>query len=170
MFVEDVLLGFGDLRSRLQIEPVRAHLYRLAGRYADARESALDALARPRDVPIDFAELLVPLTIAALDCQDGQPAAAAGRLAGLWRGGRRWGGRTDYPQRFIEELAGCAQMLGREQETADLLATAAARRTAEGKPVSPNRRPIVDAITSPAVGRVLDDDEIQAVADSLAGA
>lgn len=166
--LEDASLTTSGPVGTFKVRSALAHVYRLLDLYEECRSAAARALEGHEAGAIDFYDELLFLTLAALDRHDGRPLEAVRMPADRWRVGRRWSGLSDHPQRFIEELAGCARALGRQQVTADLLATAAARRSDEGKPVALNRRPMVEALTSEARGCTLDDQAVQAVADALA--
>jgi predicted ATPase/class 3 adenylate cyclase len=147
---------------------VVAHLCRLRGdtdRAADSVELA-DRIATPR---FDFLGRLATITRSAVHRACGQPDAAAALIASQVPR-QPHVGLTDIRMRLLEEFAAVADACGRAQDSADLLATAAAHRRHQQMPLSPACRIEVDRLQATvAEGTPLDHEAIRGLATSLRG-
>jgi predicted ATPase/class 3 adenylate cyclase len=146
---------------------VVAHLSRLRGDIDRATESLelADRLASPN---FDFLGRMANITRSAVLRGWGRPEAAASLIAPQVPL-HPHAGLTDIGMRLLEELAAVAGANGLLRESADLLATAAARRRDQGMPLSPACRGEVDRLTAAAerVGTELAPSAIHDIATSL---
>jgi predicted ATPase len=146
---------------------VVGHLRRLVGDLDGAAIATERATGPLATIPLSFMNVLNTVTAAAVERSRRQFAAAADRLSKVIS---KPVGVSDDHMRAVEEAATLALDLGWITDAADFAATARLLRAEHSMPVSPARRPEVEALVAGTGegGRVLAVSDVRLVLASIA--